>query len=43
MQRIILSFYERWDNNMYEWNEAIQEMIDWIEENIIENPTLINI
>lgn len=25
---------------MYEWNEAIQKMIDWIEENISENPTL---
>lgn len=26
---------------MYEWNEAIQKMIDWIEENIMENPTLL--
>lgn len=26
---------------MYEWNEAIQKMIDWIEANITENPTLI--
>ena len=25
---------------MYEWNEAIQKMLDWIEENIGENPTL---
>lgn len=25
---------------MYEWNEAIQRMIDWIDENICENPTL---
>lgn len=25
---------------MYEWNEAIQEMIDWIEENIREEPSL---
>lgn len=25
---------------MYEWNEAIQKMIDWIEENIRENPSL---
>ena len=28
---------------MYEWNEAIQKMIDWIEANITENPTLIEI
>ena len=26
---------------MYEWNEATQKMIDWIEANITENPTLI--
>ena len=26
---------------MYEWNEAIQKMIDWIESNITENPTLL--
>ena len=26
---------------MYEWNEAIQKMIDWIEANITENPTLL--
>ena len=26
---------------MYEWNAAIQKMIDWIEENIAENPTLL--
>lgn len=25
---------------MYEWNEAIQKMIDWIEENICKEPTL---
>lgn len=25
---------------MYEWNEGIQKMIDWIEENIRENPSL---
>ncbi|MFZ2538481.1 MAG: AraC family transcriptional regulator [Oscillospiraceae bacterium] len=27
---------------MYEWNEAIQKMIDWIEQNITENPTLLS-
>ena len=26
---------------MYEWNEAIQKMIDWIEEHITENPSLL--
>ncbi len=26
---------------MYEWNEAIQKMIDWIENNIKENPSLL--
>jgi len=26
---------------LHEWNEAIQKMIDWIEANITENPTLI--
>ena len=25
---------------MYEWNEAIQTMINWIEDHIAENPTL---
>lgn len=25
---------------MYEWNEAIQKMIDWIEAHLTENPTL---
>lgn len=25
---------------MYEWNEAIQQMIDWIEDNLFENPSL---
>ena len=25
---------------MYEWNEAIQRMIDWIEEHLTENPSL---
>lgn len=25
---------------MYEWNEAVQRMIDWIDENITESPTL---
>lgn len=25
---------------MLEWNEAIQKMIDWIDDNILENPTL---
>lgn len=25
---------------MYEWNEAIQKMIDWIEDNLCENPSL---
>ncbi len=27
-------------SDLYEWNEAIQKMIDWIEENITDNPTL---
>ncbi|PKM61783.1 MAG: AraC family transcriptional regulator [Firmicutes bacterium HGW-Firmicutes-21] len=27
---------------MYEWNEAIQKMIDWIEDNITENPSLLD-
>lgn len=26
---------------MYEWNETVQKMIDWIENNICENPSLI--
>ena len=26
---------------MYEWNEAVQRMIDWLEQHIAENPTLI--
>ncbi|MCH5324394.1 MAG: helix-turn-helix transcriptional regulator [Eubacterium sp.] len=26
---------------MYEWNESIQKMIDWIEEHITESPTLL--
>ncbi len=26
---------------MYEWNEAVQKMIDWIEANITEEPTLL--
>ena len=25
---------------MYEWNESIQKMIDWIEEHLTENPSL---
>lgn len=25
---------------MYEWNEAIQKMIDWIEDNLCEEPSL---
>ena len=28
-------------NGLYEWNETIQKMIDWIEENICEKPSLI--
>ena len=27
---------------MYEWNEAIQKMIYWIEDNLTENPSLLN-
>jgi AraC-like DNA-binding protein len=27
---------------MYEWNEAIQKMIDWIEVHICDNPTLLD-
>lgn len=26
---------------MYEWNESIQRMIDWIEEHLTENPSLL--
>lgn len=26
---------------MFEWNEAIQKMIDWIENNLTENPSLL--
>lgn len=26
---------------MYEWNEAVQKMIDWLEEHLTENPTLL--
>lgn len=26
---------------MYQWNESIQKMIDWIEEHITDNPTLL--
>lgn len=25
---------------MYQWNESVQKMIDWIDENICENPSL---
>jgi AraC family transcriptional regulator len=27
---------------MYEWNEAIQKMIDWIEDNLTQNPSLLD-
>ncbi len=27
---------------MQEWNEAVQKMIDWIDENICENPSLVH-
>lgn len=27
--------------NLYEWNEAIQRMIDWIEDHLMENPSLL--
>lgn len=30
-------------NRLYEWNEAIQKLIDWIEDNLCENPSLIEI
>lgn len=26
---------------MYEWNEAIQKMINWIEDNLVDNPSLL--
>lgn len=26
---------------MYQWNESVQKMIDWIENNLSENPTLL--
>ena len=26
---------------LYEWNETVQKMLDWIEKNIGENPTLL--
>lgn len=26
---------------MYEWNEAVQKMIYWIEEHLTENPSLV--
>lgn len=26
---------------MYEWNEAVQKMIDWIEDNLTESPSLL--
>ena len=25
---------------MYEWNEAVQEMVDWLEAHLLEEPTL---
>lgn len=28
-------------NSVYEWNEAVQKMIDWIEENICDEPSLL--
>ena len=28
---------------LYEWNEAVQKMLDWIEKNIGENLTLLKI
>lgn len=28
---------------MFEWNETVQHMIDWIEENILENPSLLDL
>ena len=27
---------------MYEWNETVQQMIEWLEEHITENPTLLD-
>ncbi len=26
---------------MLEWNESVQKMINWIEDNITENPSLL--
>lgn len=28
---------------MYEWNEAVQKIIDWIEDNLAENPSLLTL
>lgn len=27
---------------MYEWNEAIQKMIYWLEDNLPDNPSLLD-
>ena len=27
---------------MYEWNAAIQKMIEWLEENLTDNPSLLD-
>ncbi len=31
------------EKNLYEWNEAVQKIIDWIEDNLAENPSLLTL
>lgn len=35
-------FKNKWKvvSDLYEWNETIQKIINWIEENLEENPSL---
>lgn len=32
---------EKGGNGMYEWNAATQKMLDWLEEHLTDNPTLL--
>ena len=30
------------ESRLYEWNAAIQKMIEWLEENLADNPSLLD-
>lgn len=35
--------FDKGEKDLFEWNETVQKMIDWIETHLTENPSLLEI